>query len=151
MALEESSVPVAFILNETDDLAQIEEGMDLGFNAVMVESDYLQPDEYLQLVKKVVRQAHAQGVSVEAQIGRLPQGSEYETGRAEGRSEQVRTFVEETGIDALGDRDRQHPYFNARKGQHRFGPFAESSRRGRCPPGDPRGHELPSPVCASGH
>ena len=103
MALEESSVPVAFILNETDDLAQIEEGMDLGFNAVMVESDYLQPDEYLQLVKKVVRQAHAQGVSVEAQIGRLPQGSEY--GHEPGRRtdpEQVRTFVEETGIDALG-------------------------------------------------
>src|SRR5438874_12780051 len=34
-ALRESSVPVAFLLNETDDLAQIEEGIELGFNAVM--------------------------------------------------------------------------------------------------------------------
>src|SRR5690242_16498084 len=43
LALEESSIPVAFILNETDDFAQIEEGIELGFNAVMVESDYLEP------------------------------------------------------------------------------------------------------------
>jgi ketose-bisphosphate aldolase len=103
MALEESSIPVVFILNETDDLAQIEEGMDLGFNAVMVESDYLLPDRYLQLVKKVVRLAHARGVAVEAQMGRLPHGSEH--GHEAGRMtdpQQVRTFVEETGIDALG-------------------------------------------------
>jgi fructose-bisphosphate aldolase, class II len=102
-ALVESSAPVAFILNETDDLAQIEEGIELGFNAVMVESDYLGAEDYLQLVKKVARLAHAKGVSVEAQVGCLPHGSE--PGHAAGRMTDpklARTFVEETGIDALG-------------------------------------------------
>jgi len=102
-ALRASSVPVAFILNETDDLAQIDEGLDLGFNAVMVEGDALDPETYRQLVKKVVRLAHARNVSVEAQIGRLPHGSE--DGHPGGQvtdPELAREFVEETQIDALG-------------------------------------------------
>src|SRR3954451_21966751 len=36
LAVRQSTVPVAFLLNETDGLAQIEQAMDLGFNAVMV-------------------------------------------------------------------------------------------------------------------
>jgi ketose-bisphosphate aldolase len=103
LALERSSVPAAFILNETDDLAQIQEGMKLGFNAIMVESDYLEPGKYLKLVKEVVRQAHANGISVEAQIGRLPHGSDPGHGSGQTtKPELARAFVEETGIDALG-------------------------------------------------
>jgi len=101
--LQESSVPVAFLLNETDDLAQIREGIELGFNAIMVESDYLDPDDYRQLVKRVVGLAHAKGASVEAQAGRLPQGSGE--GHQPGRitdPKLARAFVEQTGIDALG-------------------------------------------------
>src|SRR5262249_43389455 len=84
IALHGSSAPVAFLLNETDDLAQIQEGIELGFNGVMVEGDLLGPDEYRLLVKKVVRLAHAKSVSVEAQIGRLPHGCEsrHPSGRA---------------------------------------------------------------------
>jgi ketose-bisphosphate aldolase len=101
-ALREASIPVAFILNETDNLAQIEEGIRLGFNAVMVEGDGLDPQTYQQLVKQVVRLAHKQGVSVEAQIGRLPHG---EAGHPEGHAtdpKRVRDFVQATGIDSLG-------------------------------------------------
>lgn len=102
LALEKSPVSAAFILNETDDYAQIEEGIELGFNAVMVESDYLAPEDYMALVKKVVRRAHAQGVSVEAQIGRLPHGEPgYQPGQVTDPALAPR-FVEETGIDALG-------------------------------------------------
>ena len=71
-ALAAVSVPVAFLLNETDDLAQIRYGIELGFNAVMVESDHLGFADYLQVVKETVRIAHSRGVSVEAQVGRLP-------------------------------------------------------------------------------
>src|SRR3974390_1880967 len=35
-ALQESSAPIAFLLNETDDFEQIRDGIELGFNAVMV-------------------------------------------------------------------------------------------------------------------
>src|SRR6266511_5941559 len=38
LALERSSVPVAFLLNESDSLEQIEQGIELGFNAVMPEN-----------------------------------------------------------------------------------------------------------------
>src|SRR5580658_5369364 len=37
-AVRASSAPIAFLLNETDDLAQIEEGLHAGFNSVMVEN-----------------------------------------------------------------------------------------------------------------
>jgi ketose-bisphosphate aldolase len=102
-ALQESSAPIAFILNETDDLEQIRQGIELGFNAVMVESDYLETDDYLQLVKKVVGLAHAKGVSVEAQVGRLAHGSEegHEPSRMTD-PKLARALVEQTGIDALG-------------------------------------------------
>jgi ketose-bisphosphate aldolase len=102
-ALQKSSAQVAFILNETDDFAQIQEGIDLGFNAVMVENEHLGLEDYRQLVKKVVRAAHEKNVSVEAQIGHLP--GPGEGGHAAGQvtdPKLAREFVEDTGIDALG-------------------------------------------------
>jgi ketose-bisphosphate aldolase len=100
-ALRRSNIPVALLLNETDNLAQIEEGIGLGFNAVMVENEHLPLDEYRQLVKYVVRIAQSRNVWVEAQVGTLPDGS----GRSEAELTDpatARAFVEETGIDALG-------------------------------------------------
>jgi len=102
-ALEASAVPVAFLLNETDDLAQIQAGLELGFNSIMIESDYLPPEQYRSLVKEVVQLAHGRGVSVEAQIGRLPHGGEK--GHPDGQFTDPKVagaFVRETGIDALG-------------------------------------------------
>ncbi len=79
------SVPAAFLLNETEDLAQIEEGIRLGFNAVMVESA-LDREPYRQLVKKVVSLARNHDVSVEAQVGHLPNGGDTEGGGGNGRT-----------------------------------------------------------------
>ncbi len=102
-ALTAVSVPVAFLLNETDDLAQIRYGIELGFNAVMVESDHLGFADYLQVVKETVQTAHSRGVSVEAQVGRLP----YLGDRGELQGEitdpdVAKRFVQETEVDALG-------------------------------------------------
>jgi fructose-bisphosphate aldolase, class II len=102
-ALQESPVPVAFILNETDDVAQIAEGIEAGFNAVMVECDSLGAQQYEQVVQQVVRMAHARNVSVEGAVGRLPHGSEDGHGRGEITDPKAaKAFVERTGIDALG-------------------------------------------------
>jgi ketose-bisphosphate aldolase len=102
LAVRQSAVPVAFLLNETDGLSQIEQAIDLGFNAVMVESARLGVDEYRQLVKKVVAMAHARNVSVEAQIGHLPDGWDGPRGNGQITDPDLaRAFVEETGIDAL--------------------------------------------------
>jgi ketose-bisphosphate aldolase len=102
-ALPESSTELAFILNETDDLAQIEAGLDRGFNAVMVENHALDPEAYRRLVKQVVRIAHSRQLAVEAQLGRLPNGWEQDPAGGEMTDAMAaRKFVEETGIDALG-------------------------------------------------
>ena len=103
LARRDISVPVAFLLNETDDFEQIKRGIDLGFNAVMVESETLSLDEYRQLVKAVVRVAHLKHVSVEAQIGQLRDARLGAGSRAEITDPRLaRMFVEETGVDALG-------------------------------------------------
>jgi len=102
-AVRASSAPVAFLLNETDDLAQIDEGIRAGFNSVMVENARLGPMEYRQRVKEVVLMAHANDVSVEAQIGHLPNGWDIGHGGSElTNPKRARALVEETGIDALG-------------------------------------------------
>jgi fructose-bisphosphate aldolase, class II len=100
VALREATVPVAFILNETDSLAEIQEGIKLGFNAVMVENTGHPLGEYRELVQQVVKIAHAQGVSVEAQIGQLPDGSGRSTAEITD-PEIARAFVDETKVDAL--------------------------------------------------
>jgi ketose-bisphosphate aldolase len=101
-ALETANVPVAFLLNESDSLDQIRAGIDLGFNAVMPESDGLELEEYRKLVKAVVKLAKPQGVWVEAQIGTLPAGSPAHNGNGSLTDPQVAAdFVEDTGIDAL--------------------------------------------------
>jgi fructose/tagatose bisphosphate aldolase len=58
-------------------------------------------NEYRELVKLVVGLAHAHSVWVEAQIGRLPDGSGHSQEEITD-PDLAREFVNETGIDALG-------------------------------------------------
>jgi ketose-bisphosphate aldolase len=102
-ALRDTPAPVALLLNETDNFAQIEQGIALGFNAVMVENDHLPPEEYRRLVKRVVQVSHAAGVAVEAAVGRLPNG--WIGGKSQGcitDPMDAQRFVEDTEVDALG-------------------------------------------------
>lgn len=102
LPLERSPVPVAFLLNESDSLAQIERGIELGFNAVMPENEGLALDDYRNLVNKVVTFARPRNVWVEAQLGVLPNGASAKNGHSEITDpETARRFVQETGIDAL--------------------------------------------------
>src|ERR1700730_12044819 len=102
LALERSSVPIAFLLNESDSQDQIEQGIELGFNAVMPENEGLELDEYQALVKAVLAFARPRNVWVEAQIGLLPNGSATNDGHFEITDPEVAgQFVEDTGVDAL--------------------------------------------------
>src|SRR5579872_2985091 len=101
-ALESAKVPVAFLLNESDDMQQIREAIALGFNAVMPESEGLSVEEYHELVKAVVKIAKPQGVWVEAQIGLLPAGNANHNGHGILTDPDLAAkFVAETGIDGL--------------------------------------------------
>jgi len=102
-ALEPAQVPVVFLLNESDSLAQITEGIGIGFNAVMLENEGLSREAYRKLVQHVVDAAHARAVGVEAQIGTLPAGNAAAGVHAEITDPDIaRDFVGGTGIDALG-------------------------------------------------
>lgn len=101
-ALDTARVPVAFILNESDDLEQIRAAIELGFNAVMPESEGLEVEDYCSLVKEVVRMARPHNVWVEAQIGLLPAGSANHNGHGSITDPGLAArFVNDTGIDAL--------------------------------------------------
>ncbi len=100
-ALGQSRVPAALLFNESASLAQMDEALGLGFNAVMVENEGLSPHAYLKLVAQVVLRAHSCGATVEAQVGHLANPTASQS--AEPTTPQAaRAFVEETGIDALG-------------------------------------------------
>ncbi len=102
LALRHATVPTVFLLNETEDLGQIEQAIYLGFNAVMVESRQLSLHEYRDLVKRVVAIARSRNVTVEGQVGCLPDGWAGTTHCGQITDpEMARSFVEETGVDAL--------------------------------------------------
>jgi fructose-bisphosphate aldolase class II len=82
----------------------------IGFTSVMIDASALPYEENLALTKQVVEMAHAMGVSVEAELGRLVTG---EAGSKEEENtslkaedfytdpEEAKAFCEETGVDAL--------------------------------------------------
>jgi ketose-bisphosphate aldolase len=102
MAVREAAVPVSFILNESENLAQIARGLEVGFNAVMVENHHLGLPEYVELVKQVVAIAHPRHAFVEGQIGYLPDGSSGSNGNGVITDPLLaKAFIEDTGVDAL--------------------------------------------------
>lgn len=69
----------------------------------MIDRSKLPFEENVREVREVVRIAHAMGVSVEAELGHVGTGTEYDKTRDSGltHKEEARRFVEETGVDAL--------------------------------------------------
>lgn len=74
-----------------------------GYTSVMIDRSKLPFEENVREVREVVRIAHAMGVSVEAELGHVGTGTEYDTTRDSGltHKEEAQRFVEETGVDAL--------------------------------------------------
>jgi ketose-bisphosphate aldolase len=102
-AAKTAKVPVSFILNEVSTYAQVVRGIQAGFNVVMLDTSDLPYVENVRLTRQVVDTAHAVGVSVEAEVGELPDAS-GEMGGGAGRMtdpDEAARFVAETEIDAL--------------------------------------------------
>lgn len=74
-----------------------------GYSSVMVDRSTLPFEDNVAQVADVVRIAHAVGVSVEAELGHVGQGVEYEATRDAGLThpEEAAEFVERTGVDCL--------------------------------------------------
>jgi fructose-bisphosphate aldolase class II len=103
-ALEYVSVPISLHLDHGRDVETVSKCIEVGFTSVMIDGSRLRFEENIALTKRVVDLAHPQGVSVEAELGKL-------TGIEEATMEEkeavltdpdaAREFVERTGVDAL--------------------------------------------------
>ncbi|MFN2342117.1 MAG: class II fructose-1,6-bisphosphate aldolase [Desulfonatronovibrio sp.] len=102
-ALEESDLPIALHLDHGQNFEICKEVIDGGFTSVMIDGSHLPFEENIALTKKVVDCAHAKGVWVEAELGRLA-GVEDEVSSEENvytDPDEAVEFVERTGCDSL--------------------------------------------------
>lgn len=104
-AVEESGLPIALHLDHGANFDICKDCVDAGFTSVMIDGSHLPFEENIALTKRVVDYAHAHGVVVEAELGRLA-GIEDAVSVAEKDAaftdpDQAVEFVERTGVDSL--------------------------------------------------
>ena len=98
------SVPVALHLDHTWEFEIIREAIASGFTSVMIDASSKELDENIAITREVVAYAHARGVSVEAELGRIFSADTLETESDEELytdPNEAERFTRETGVDAL--------------------------------------------------
>jgi len=98
------TVPVGLHLDHSSDFALIQAAVVNGFSSVMVDASGLPLEKNIAETRRVVEFAHARGVSVEAEVGRIGSADLVETESNEELytdPEEAAYFVAQTGIDAL--------------------------------------------------
>lgn len=101
---EDITVPVVLHLDHTKEFSIIKEAIDAGFTSVMIDASEKSFEDNIAITKEVVRYAHAKGVSVEGELGRIGTTDFVETDEdieLYTDPQEARIFVEETGVDAL--------------------------------------------------
>ena len=104
-AVETSTIPVAMHLDHGADFEICKASIDDGFTSVMIDASSKPWDENIEITKKVVEYAHARGVVVEAELGKLA-GIEddvnVDAADAQFTSpDEVEEFTQKTGLDSL--------------------------------------------------
>lgn len=100
---EDATVPVCINLDHGFTWELIVSCVAKGFTSVMTDNSSFALDENIARTKKVVDVAHARGVSVEAEIGHVGQGSNAVEDTVSNLTDvaEAKKFVEATGVDAL--------------------------------------------------
>lgn len=96
-------IPVVLHLDHGDTFEVCKECIDNGFSSVMIDGSHHSYEENVALTKKVVEYAHANGVTVEGELGVLA-GVEDDVVAEHSsytRPEEVEDFVKRTGVDSL--------------------------------------------------
>lgn len=102
-AMMDTDLPVVLHLDHGQNFEICKLVMDAGFTSVMVDGSHLPFEENIALTKQVVECAHAKGVWVEAELGRLA-GVEDEVSSEHSiytDPDQAVEFVERSGCDSL--------------------------------------------------
>ena len=104
-AVEESNLPIALHLDHGDNFEICKSCVDGGFSSVMIDASHHPFEENIRLTKEVVEYAHAHGVVVEAELGRLAGVENAINVSAKDASytdpDQAVEFVQRTGVDSL--------------------------------------------------
>ena len=102
---EEAKVPVVLHLDHGITADLIKEAIDLGFSSVMVDASMESFEENVRKTREIVDYAHARGVTVEAEIGHVGAGENYEnhdhTDSKYTTVEDAVKFVAATNVDSL--------------------------------------------------
>lgn len=101
---EGSTVPVVLHLDHTFEMPVIEAAIAAGFTSVMIDQSAAPFTDNVRVTRAVVAYAHARGVSVEAELGRIGTTDFVETEEDEEQftdPDEAGRFVAETGVDAL--------------------------------------------------
>ena len=103
--IENPDIPIALHLDHGADFEICKSCIDGGFTSVMIDASKYPFQENIEITKKVVEYAHAHGVVVEAELGKLAGIEDDVNVSAEDSSytqpEEVEEFVTKTGVDSL--------------------------------------------------
>jgi len=103
---ENPDIPICMHLDHGDTFELCKQCVDDGFTSVMIDASHLPFEENVKITKKVVQYAHAHGVVVEAELGRLGGIEENVVGVDDVSAHltdpaQAEEFVKRTGCDSL--------------------------------------------------
>jgi len=128
IASGESKVRVALNLDHATEIGEVQKALDNGFTAALFDGSSLPMEKNVKLTRQVVQMCHAQGVPVEAELGKIPKIEDYfdsngiahlrglsapesvkimrekageSVDKLMAKPEDVERFVEQTGIDFL--------------------------------------------------
>ena len=104
-AIIETGLPICLHLDHGDTFDLCKSCIDGGFTSVMIDGSHHSFEENIELTKMVVDYAHARGVVVEGELGRLAGVEDAVNVSAEDasytRPSEVEEFVTKTGVDSL--------------------------------------------------
>ncbi len=104
-AVEDSGLPICLHLDHGEDFEVCKSCVDGGFTSVMIDGSKHTFEENIALTKQVVEYAHAHGVVVEAELGRLAGVEDSVKVNSKDATytdpAQAVEFVERTGVDSL--------------------------------------------------
>ncbi len=136
-AVIETNLPICVHLDHGDTFELCKSCIDGGFTSVMIDGSHFSFEENIALTKQVVEYAHAHGVVVEGELGRLAGVEDDVNVSAEDSSythpDEVEEFVSRTGVDslaiAIGTSHGAYKFKPGTKPQLRFDILEEVGRR----------------------
>ncbi|MFV0497039.1 MAG: class II fructose-1,6-bisphosphate aldolase [Candidatus Fimivivens sp.] len=136
-AVADTGLDIALHLDHGDSFEICKDCIDGGFTSVMIDGSKHSFEDNIKMTRQVVEYAHAKGVTVEGELGRLA-GIEDDVNVSEADSSytdpaQVEEFVAKTGVDslaiAIGTSHGAYKFKPGQKPQLRFDILKEVAQR----------------------